>query len=162
MVGGGAYLWGWALAAQGQAAEGMAQMRHGLAAQQAIGAELARPYFLALLAEGYGKQGQVEAGLAVLAEALALVHNSGERMYEAELYRLKGELLRQQAKGNRQRQQLKRRLKPVCVRRSSSPSRRRRKHWSCGPPGVSVTSGSSQGKQAEAYELLAPIYRLVH
>ncbi len=51
-----------------------------------------RPYYLALLAEAYGKVGQVEEGLSVLAEALALVDKTGERFYEAELYRLKGSL----------------------------------------------------------------------
>ena len=65
-------------------------MRQGLAACQATGAEILRPYFLALLAEAYGKVGQAEEGLTALAEALALVDKSGERFYEAELYRLKG------------------------------------------------------------------------
>ena len=51
-----------------------------------------RPVFLAQLAEVYGKAGQVEEGLSVLAEALAAVNNRGERCYEAELYRLYGEL----------------------------------------------------------------------
>src|SRR5262249_5917939 len=45
-----------------------------------------------LLAELYGKAGQGEEGLSLLAEALTLVHKTGERFYEAELYRLKGEL----------------------------------------------------------------------
>jgi predicted ATPase len=45
-----------------------------------------------VLAEAYGKVGQVEEGLTVLAEALAQVEKTGERVYEAELYRLKGEL----------------------------------------------------------------------
>ena len=36
--------------------------------------------------------GQAEEGLTVLAEALAVVDKTGERLYEAELYRLKGEL----------------------------------------------------------------------
>jgi hypothetical protein len=49
-------------------------------------------YFLALLAEAYGKAGQAEERLAALAEALTVVDKSGERFYEAELYRLKGEL----------------------------------------------------------------------
>jgi predicted ATPase len=44
------------------------------------------------LAEAYGKAGQAEEGLTVLAEALAVVDKSGERFYEAELYRLAGEL----------------------------------------------------------------------
>ena len=89
----GTILRGWALAEQGQRAEGMAQMRQGIAAWRATGAELQRPYYLALLAEASGQAGQAAEGLRVLAEALAAVHNTGERQHEAELYRLQGELL---------------------------------------------------------------------
>jgi predicted ATPase len=73
-------------------------MRQSLAALRAIGAELGRTYLLALLAEACGKVGQVEEGLNVLAEALAAANKTGERFYEAELYRLKGELTLQQFK----------------------------------------------------------------
>ena len=45
------------------------------------------------LAEAYGKTGQEEEGLTALAEALAVMDKTGERVSEAELYRLKGELL---------------------------------------------------------------------
>jgi predicted ATPase len=93
----GTILRGWALAEQGQEEEGIAQMHQGLGAWRATGAELARPYFLALLAEMYGKAKQAEEGLTVLAEALAQVHKTGEHFYEAELYRLQGELLLMQA-----------------------------------------------------------------
>jgi predicted ATPase len=44
------------------------------------------------LAEVYGKAGQAEDGLHVLAEALAAVSKGGERRFEAEFYRLQGEL----------------------------------------------------------------------
>ena len=88
----GTILRGWALAEQGQGEEGIAQIRQGWLPAQATGAEYARPYYLALLAEAYGKVGQAEEGLTVLAEALAMVDKTGERYYEAELYRLKGEL----------------------------------------------------------------------
>ena len=71
---------------------GLAQIRQGLATYQAIGAGIFQSYYLALLAEAYGKAGQAEEGLTALAEALAVVDKSGERFYEAELYRLKGEL----------------------------------------------------------------------
>jgi predicted ATPase len=104
----GTFLRGWALAAQGQGAEGVAQMHQGLAARRAAGAELGRPLLLALLAEAYRGMGQAEEGLTLVAEALAVVNNSGERHWEAELYRLKGELLleqagtRHQANGSRQ------------------------------------------------------------
>jgi adenylate cyclase len=84
-------LLGWALAQRGRDEEGIAQMREGLTALRAFG-EYHRPYDLALLAEGYRQVGQVEEGLDALAEALALVNKNEERWYEAELYRLKGEL----------------------------------------------------------------------
>jgi tetratricopeptide (TPR) repeat protein len=77
---------GGALAEQGQMQEGIAQMRQSQMSFLA-------PY---VLAEAYGKVGQVEEGLTVLAEALAFVDKTGERVSEAELYRLKGELTLQQ------------------------------------------------------------------
>jgi predicted ATPase len=83
---------GWALAMQGQEEEGIQQIQQGMATDRAIGAEVWRPYHLALLAEAYGKTGQIEEGLTALAEALAAVNKTGERFYEAELYRLKGQL----------------------------------------------------------------------
>jgi predicted ATPase len=67
-------------------------MHQGLAAYRATETELERPYYLALLAEAYGTVEQFEEGLSVLAEALAVVDKTGERSYEAELYRLKGML----------------------------------------------------------------------
>ncbi|NOT53089.1 MAG: AAA family ATPase, partial [Deltaproteobacteria bacterium] len=83
---------GWALVEQGQGEEGIAQMREGLAAALATGAEVNRTYFLALLAGAYGTVGQPEEGLQVLAEALATVAKNDERFYEADIHRLKGEL----------------------------------------------------------------------
>jgi predicted ATPase len=83
---------GWALVTQGQGEEGILQMRQGLAVRVANGAALWQPYHLALLAEAYGKTGQAEEGLTVLTEAMAVVSKTEERYYEAELYRLKGEL----------------------------------------------------------------------
>ncbi|HEX2278929.1 MAG TPA: AAA family ATPase [Candidatus Tectomicrobia bacterium] len=90
---------GWGLATVGQVEEGIAQMRQGLAALRAAGTELLRPYYLALLAEAYGLSGQVEAGLGALEEALMAADQHAERFYEAELHRLKGELLLQQCAG---------------------------------------------------------------
>lgn len=72
------------------------QMIPGLTAYRATGAEMSRPSHLALLAKVYGKIGQVEEGLGALAEAFAVVDKTGECCLEAELYRLKGELLLQQ------------------------------------------------------------------
>jgi predicted ATPase len=86
---------GWALVEQGQTEAGLADLRQGLADVQTIGAMLLRPYFLALLSEAYEKIGQVDKGLVLLSEVLTTVDRTKERHYEAELYRLKGQLLLQ-------------------------------------------------------------------
>jgi predicted ATPase len=78
-------------------------MRQGLDAYRTTGAEVWRPHYLALLAEGYGKAGQAEEGLGTLTEALAVVEKNEERYYEAELYRLKGELTLQKGVEHRAR-----------------------------------------------------------
>lgn len=90
---------GGALTEQGQEEEGVEQMRQGLAAHQATGAELARSHFLALLGEALGRNGQAEEGLRLLDEALGLADRDGEicSPHQAELYRIKGELLLMQA-----------------------------------------------------------------
>ena len=82
----------WALSMQGREEEGIAQLQEGLADLKATGTKTLLPYFLALLAEAYGKAGQPEDGLNVLDETLATINKTGERWYEAELYRLYGEL----------------------------------------------------------------------
>jgi DNA-binding NtrC family response regulator/predicted ATPase len=89
----GTILSGWAIAAQGQREQGMGRLYQGLAAYRATGTELARSFWLALLAEAHLNGGQVGEGLRALDEALAAVHATGERCFEAELYRLQGELL---------------------------------------------------------------------
>ena len=83
----------WATAAQSHDEAPVEQLQKVIAAWCATGAELLRPYFLGLLAEQYGKLGRTEKGLALLDEALAVVNTSAERFSEAELYRLRGELL---------------------------------------------------------------------
>ena len=91
----GTLLWGWAVAMQGQGAEGIAQLQEGLATNRVRQEALMRPYWLTLLTDVYGQVGQAEHGLIVLSEALALVHATGQHVYEAELHRLRGELLLQ-------------------------------------------------------------------
>jgi len=81
------------LAKQGRTQEGIAQMRQGLEAMRTTGAELNRAYFLAHLAEAYALVGESGAGFDAVTEAFELVDKGGERWWEAELYRLKGELL---------------------------------------------------------------------
>jgi predicted ATPase len=90
---GGTIMKGWALAACGAAEEGIAAMREGLRAWQATGSVTYRTYYQGLLAEVLVGKGQVEEGGRVLEEALALIGQTDEGLCQAELFRLKGELL---------------------------------------------------------------------
>jgi len=81
------------LVERGQIEKGIAQLREGLAGMRAQGMELARTHVLSILADAYGEAGRPEAGLAVIAEALDAADKTGERYYEAELYRVRGDLL---------------------------------------------------------------------
>jgi predicted ATPase len=127
---------------QGHGEEGMAQMRQGLAAYRATGAEVFRAYYLALLAEACGRVGQTEEGLHLLAEALTAAHTTGVRFDEAELHRLTGELLLQSgvqgpesAVSTLQAARctpLQKRRRSVSVRPWRLPVANRRNRWSCG------------------------------
>jgi DNA-binding winged helix-turn-helix (wHTH) protein/predicted ATPase len=84
---------GWVLVEQGRTEEGVAELQHHLAHYRELGSEVARSKFLGLLARALGRAGKVWDGLRVLEEAFEFVRTRGERYYEAELYRIKGELL---------------------------------------------------------------------
>jgi DNA-binding SARP family transcriptional activator/predicted ATPase len=86
-------VYGWALAMQGQGKAGIAQMQQGIAESRAIEAWLTHPCFATHLAQVYGRTGQVEEGIALLDEALAVARRNGEQWIDAEIFRLKGDLL---------------------------------------------------------------------
>ena len=148
----GAILRGWALVQQGQAQEGIEQMDQGLVAYRATGAELLRTYYLGLLAEVYGTMEQPEAGLTALAEALTLADTTGERWYESEIYRLKGELLLQQHTDNQAESE-------HCFQQAISIARSQQaKSWELRASTSLAKLWQQQGKRQEAYDLLAPVY----
>ena len=153
----GVLLQGWALAMQGQTEEGIAQLRQGMAAWRATGAEIAWPLWLALLAEAYGKAGQAGEGLTVLAEARALVHKTEERFWEAELYRLTGELLLAQEDTRDKGQKLE--AVETCFRQALDIARRQQAKSLELRATMSLSRlWQRQGKRTEAHALLAPIY----
>jgi predicted ATPase len=148
----GAILYGWALAQQGKVQEGIEQLHQGMIAWRATGAELARPYWLALLAEAYGTTGEPHAGLTVLAEALTQVDTTGERWYEPELYRLKGELLLQQSSDNSTEAE-------SCFHQAIAIAQNQQAKSFELRTATSLTRlWQQQGKRQEAYDLLTPIY----
>ena len=143
---------GRALAAQGQYAEGLAQMRQGLAAKQAAGAEIGRPGELALIAEAYGRSGQAEAGLRLLDEALAWMDKHGEDRDTASVYRVKGELLLRQAVPDTSQAE-------ACFQQALTIARRQQaKSYELRAAMRLARLWQQQGKRAEAYRLLAEVY----
>ena len=143
---------GAALAAQGHGEVGIVQMHQGLAALRAMGQRLSLSAHLAQLAEAYGQSGQAEEGLRLLAEALVHVDHTGERYYEAEVYRLKGELLLWQAVPDAPQAE-------VCFQQALAIARcQQAKSWELRAATSLARLWQQQGKQAEARELLAPVY----
>ena len=143
---------GWALAEQGREAEGLSQLREGLAAWQATGAEVFQSKHLAFLTEAYGKDEQVENGLRTVIEALAFVERTEERFYEAKLHRLQGELLLQQSENNAP-------AAAASFQQAIDIARQQQaKSWELRAATSMARLWQQQGKNAEARELLAPVY----
>jgi predicted ATPase len=148
----GAMSYGWALVHQGQAQDGIAQLHQGLRAFRATGAELTRPYFLALLAEAYGTLGQLDAGLTVLAEALTHANTTGDSWYEPEIHRLKGALLLQQSLDNQAEAE-------TCFHHALDLARNQQaKSFELRAATSLARFWEQQGKRQEAHDLLAPVY----
>ena len=84
---------GWASVGEEPAEEAIARIRRGLAGYTGTGAELWVPDILSLLAQANGRVGRPADALELLAEALDRVDRTGGRWLEAELHRLRGELL---------------------------------------------------------------------
>jgi predicted ATPase len=148
-------LHGWALCAQGQAETGMAQIRQTLAFYHDANVQLLRTYFLALLAKACWVRGQVEEGLEAVAEALALVDRTGDRWYEAELYRLKGELLSK----SKYPVNDKASIPQACLQKAIELARHQQaRSWELRAATSLARLWQSQGKRQEAHDLLAPVY----
>ena len=150
---------GWVLSEQARREEGLAQMREGLAALRAIGIELRRPVFLALLAEVCEKIRQPGEGLSAVTEALAVGAHTGQRHWDAELHRLKGTLMLQA--------ELASAVPGTAVARDAESSfleaieiarRQRAKSFELRAATSLSRLRADQGKRAEARALLSDIY----
>ena len=144
---------GWAICQQGNLADGIKAMQHGLKALDSTGyARLWRPIFLSGLADALGQADRVEEGLSVLDEAETVTAENGERWFEAELYRVKGNLLSMTpANGNGA-------VEP-CFSQALDVARRQHSR------ALELRTATSfarylqrQDRRGEAYDLLWPIY----
>ncbi len=111
----------------------------------------------ALWAEAYRRGGQADEGLTVLAEALEVVDTTGERFYEAELHRLKGELtLQSQAVSQ---QSIVAEEAEASFHKALEVARQQStKSWELRAATSLARLWQGQGKETEARDLLAPVY----
>jgi len=124
-------------------------MHQGLAAKRAGGAEIKVPYYLGLLADAYSQIGRVTDALPLLADALDRVEHTGERWFEAELRRLKGEVL--MALAPPQSETSLREALAVAHAQGA-------KLWELRASTSLARLWRDQGKRTEAYDLLGPIF----
>jgi predicted ATPase len=153
---------GWILAAQGMEADGLQQVHPAIASYEATGAVMSRPAHRVLLAKVYGKAGQIEEGLAALDGALAAMDQTGERTYEAELYRLRGELTLDGSHRTRRKRQVATDAAAqaeACFQKALEVARRQRAKSLELRAAMSLSRlWQLQGKRQHAHQLLGEIY----
>jgi len=150
----GLMLQGWALSQRaGQSEAAVERIRAGLAATRETAARNWEPFCLGLLAEALAATGEIEEGLLVLAEAFATADTSGQKGTDAELHRLRGDLLRCSQSPNWIEVE-------ACFRTALAIAREQ------GTRGFELRAAASlarllgkQGRRDEARDLLAPVYR---
>jgi predicted ATPase len=137
---------------QGEGEAGLAAIRQGLAAELATGSTLFQPYCLGLLAEASGAGGHPEEGLTALAEALAVMDTTELRYCGAELYRLRGALLLQQAVPDAAQA-------AACFQQALDVARQQQaKSWELRAATSLARLWQAQDKRQDAYDVLAPVY----
>lgn len=142
--------YGWALAELGEVEDGIARIHAGLDTQHSIGVEVGRPESLAVLGEALWHSGRTDQALQAVEEGLAVSTRNGERYYDAELWRLKGELLKIQDKTAEAESCFEKAIK--IARQQSAKSLELRASISL------ARLWQKQGNQKEAYQLLSDIY----
>jgi class 3 adenylate cyclase/predicted ATPase len=141
---------GWVKVKHGDGATGMALLRSGSTAYRTTGAQGNMPYHIALLAAASEIAGQVEEGLSLLDNALAIVETTGERWLEAELYRHKGQLQERQRHAG-SAEELYRKALSIAVEQEA-------KLWELRAAESLARLCRDQGRRVEARDLLAPVY----
>jgi predicted ATPase len=127
-------------------------MREGLDDWIATGSDISKTQDLANLAAAYWKAGQAKKGLTVLAEALDAAKKTGARLWEAELYRLRGELLLAQTSENQG-------VAESCFKRALEFTQRQQtKSWELRAAISLSRLWQLQGKKEEARDLLSGTY----
>ncbi len=141
---------GRAMVRHGRAKAGIREMQQGLAEWQATGTRAWASVYLGVLADAYLEAGQLEQAQGALDEVFVAVQQSGERMVEAELYRLQGEVLLAQAEEDEAE---------ACFRQAVEVARRQQaRSWELRATMSLARLLGQQGRVEEARRMLADIY----
>ena len=147
----GLILRGWAMVREGAAEPGIALMRQNASDRAALGVGWYQSRYLCMLAEAYARLGQAEPGLRAMAEAKDLVARNDEHLWEAELDRVEGALLKVQGASEPEIE--------ACFARAVAVTRQQgAKSLELRAAGSLAGLWRDQGRHAEARDLLAPIY----
>ncbi len=143
---------GWADAMAGDLEGAVARMRHHMLELKAAGSELINDRCLAFIATALGRMGRSDEGLRTIDESFPFIERTGQRYYEAEVHRLKGELLlAQDASNGAQAEQ--------CFRTAIEISRKQNaKSWELRATTSLARLLAQTGKRDEARAMLAEIY----
>jgi class 3 adenylate cyclase/predicted ATPase len=148
----GVIIQGWVAALAGDAAAGIARIREGMARVEAMGSQLFHPCYFGLLAEALALAGEIDEGLAALDRALANSAGSGQKGTDAELHRLRGELVRQLPRPDPAQAEASFRTALVIAREQGTRGYELRVATSL------ARLWGEQRRRYEARELLAPVY----
>ena len=143
---------GWVAAHNDNTTAGIALIREGLARTEATGARRFGPCCLGLLAEALALMGEIDEGISVVDEALATSVASGQKWTDAELHRLRGELVSQLPRPDPVQAEASFRTALAIARAQGTRGYELRAVTSL------VRLWGKQGRRAEARDLLAPVY----
>jgi predicted ATPase len=148
----GRILQGWVEAQRGEATTGIVRIRDGLAAAEAAGTRVLTPLFLTMLAEALALAAKIEEALATLDDALATAAASGERGWDAEIHRLRGEVTARLPHPDPAKAEDSFRTALAIAREQGSRGYELRAATSL------ARLWHEQGRRGEARDLLAPLY----
>jgi class 3 adenylate cyclase/tetratricopeptide (TPR) repeat protein len=144
-----AVIQGWAHCWRGQVESGIAEMRRGIHAAEATGVRT--PIFLLFpLIQAHVQNGHAEDAECMLAQTLETASITGHRLLEAELYRLKGDLLLRTCDETRAQSCFQ---KAIEIARDQSA-----KWWQLRATTSLARRLATQGRRDEACTMLAEIY----
>jgi hypothetical protein len=145
-------LFGQALVREGKPAEAIMPIKVWIAAWEATGGKARTPLMKAFLAEGMALTGDLDDALQLIDEQIAQIERPGweERLYSAEILRLKGWML--SLKGDLEGADRNFLASLDCARRQQAKS------WELRTSTSLARLWQSQGKDPDAYKLLAPVY----